>query len=899
MVHVRFAGVVAAVCGLALSASAMAADSSALQPTDLARQSLTRLYPEARFADPGANTHYVFGTNMTVAGSPEAAAAAFLDMHSSSLGIDSPELAQIFSTPVMDGKFTAFGYDQYIGGVPVEGGLARVLVLTQQDRFTVVYATGKLVELAADQVGAAPSISGQQALDRISAITGFDTLDQWTQPELVVFVSPSDETNMGQYTWRFTGRSGGVITQEKMTFFVSARDGSLLDVRNEVHNIDVSGLVQGMASPGSTADHSGNPPVMFGIPETRMTISGGNNAFSDVNGNFLIANPGTAAVTVSTNVSSGRWVNVNNMSGGDISASSTITPGVPGTVTLNASPGGANSLATAQVNALIHTDLIHNFFTDRAPGFNALNTVMPANVNLSQTCNAFYDGVSINFFRAGGGCNNTAFSSVVAHEYGHHIVNRLGLAQGAFGEGYGDCSSVLLYDDPLLGRFFFTGGGAIRNANNTQPYPCAGAIHFCGQVLSGSWWSIRQQLGASLGSQAGLDLARDEFIAWSLITSGGIGDNAAHPGTAIEVLTVDDDDGDINNGTPNNAAICAAFAEHNIDCPLVVLIDFVYPNGQPTLVGPGVPTKFEFDVVGVAGTPVAGSGFMTFSIDGAPAQVGSIVELSPNMYSATLPAVDCGQTLAFTVGALAQGNATPVTDASGNAQVGQSMVVAVDDNFQTDTGFSVQDTALSTGSWDRGIPGGFGRGSPGADFDGSGRCWVTGNAATEDVDGGPTRLISSTYDLTGAVGVQVSYALWHSNDDNDDVFQVHVSNNNGASWVLVASFPDLGQTWNQESFLLDDFVTPTSQVKIRFSSRDNPNNSVTESAIDALKISYVLCESVTCPIDFNNDGVVDVLDFFAFITLFNNGDVAADLNADGNVDVLDFFEFINLFSIGC
>ncbi len=54
-----------------------------------------------------------------------------------------------------------------------------------------------------------------------------------------------------------------------------------------------------------------------------------------------------------------------------------------------------------------------------------------------------------------------------------------------------------------------------------------------------------------------------------------------------------------------------------------------------------------------------------------------------------------------------------------------------------------------------------------------------------------------------------------------------------------------------------------------------------------------------CPADLNNDGVVDVLDFFAFVTLFNASDPQADLNADGNIDVLDFFVFITAFNNGC
>ncbi len=57
--------------------------------------------------------------------------------------------------------------------------------------------------------------------------------------------------------------------------------------------------------------------------------------------------------------------------------------------------------------------------------------------------------------------------------------------------------------------------------------------------------------------------------------------------------------------------------------------------------------------------------------------------------------------------------------------------------------------------------------------------------------------------------------------------------------------------------------------------------------------------AVWCPVDINGDGVVDVLDFFAFIVAFNNQDPVADLNGDGFIDVLDFFAFVQAFSTGC
>ena len=46
------------------------------------------------------------------------------------------------------------------------------------------------------------------------------------------------------------------------------------------------------------------------------------------------------------------------------------------------------------------------------------------------------------------------------------------------------------------------------------------------------------------------------------------------------------------------------------------------------------------------------------------------------------------------------------------------------------------------------------------------------------------------------------------------------------------------------TFKVSDYVSPTSQMKVRFSATDNPNNSVTEAGIDAFKVVVVECEAL-------------------------------------------------------
>jgi uncharacterized protein YraI len=127
----------------------------------------------------------------------------------------------------------------------------------------------------------------------------------------------------------------------------------------------------------------------------------------------------------------------------------------------------------------------------------------------------------------------------------------------------------LIFNDHVIGRDFLQGGVAVRDVEAAkQQYPCQGEVHECGQVLGGSWWDIKQALAASLGENAGLEVARKLFTDWSQITIGiPFGQNSATPKTAIEVLTADDDDADLSNGTPHQAEICAGFAKHSIPCP--------------------------------------------------------------------------------------------------------------------------------------------------------------------------------------------------------------------------------------------------------------------------------------------------------------------------------------------
>ena len=257
-------------------------------------------------------------------------------------------------------------------------------------------------------------------------------------------------------------------------------------------------------------------------------------------------------------------------------------------------------------------------------------------VNLNQTCNAYWDGSAVNFFKSGGGCSNTGeLPTVFLHEIGHGLDSNDGSPASKVGssESYADINALLMTHASCIGVNFIPGqqcsgyGNActactgIRDADYTKhtnstspatpaqlanttgfhcsksssyPGPCGYEGHCESYIMSEVGWD----LAAKDLPAAGIDANTSWFIADRLfmLTRPTSGDSYTCPAVTTAngcgtsnwfqtYLVADDDNGNLSDGTPHAAAIYAAFNRHLIACTTTVHTNSTTcaSIGQPTL----------------------------------------------------------------------------------------------------------------------------------------------------------------------------------------------------------------------------------------------------------------------------------------------------------------------------
>ncbi len=297
---------------------------------------------------------------------------------------------------------------------------------------------------------------------------------------------------------------------------------------------------------------------------------------------------------------------------------------------------------------------------------------------------------------------------------------------------------------------------------------------------------------------------------------------------------------------------------------------FSYPQGVPAFVPIGQSFTFQARVTGIGGTTPTPNSLNAFaSVNGAPFAMVPVNSVGGNVYDITLPAVSCLQEIRFYVTADAGGNtyADPPTAPFSwqTALAAAGTTITYEEGFENGpNGWTVINTAVANGAWEVADPQGTvfiqtgQQAQPEDDAEAintATQCFVTGALAgssvgTYDVDGGPTDLISPQFNLSGTDAI-ITYSRWFFSSGSDQLV-VSVTAD-GVNWQTVEAVSN-GNTnqWLVHSFRVGDFVNPSSTVRVRFRVMDQPNNDITEAAIDVFRIQEYVC--ATCQPDIGYGG---------------------------------------------
>jgi len=933
------------------SASALAQDAAA-QNSDAASASAQRARTQAalrvraetefRDAHPGAvivkggrDVRKIYGHSISTGASAADSADNFRRSYARVLGVDATNLVpesriadKRHTQPVMYDpdtgtyKFTLVHYRQAQNGIPVFRGDLRLLVRNETG-FPLVNASSAVKDLEGfsvavdrrDQLADPAFISARFKLAR-QAVQSFDeTLVNFTEPKAVIWAGAGKIEAAPTLALTFTADNMPSPDgfDQKWTFVTDLATGAIVYKENRILEVDVEGSVSGIVTEGFGAEQC-EDEVITPLPYARVNIDA-TEAFADSNGNYVITNGGSSDVTVDSAIR-GEFFEVftyngdNSLDGDETTQSQTVTPPGPADFVYNTLNG---EFTRGEVNAYYHANLVRDFVLSVNPAYPVIDTQTAFSITVNEGANTFcpgnaqYQGTNLRFCAAGSGFPNTAWSSVIYHEYGHHLVQVAGSGQGQYGEGMGDTVSTLILDVAGTGHGFLGDcGSPLRTGDNTMQYPCSGGIHFCGQLLSGCVWDTRNELLATNPDDYREILSNLTLNSILLHTGSDI-----TPQITVDFLTLDDDDADISNGTPHCTEICAGFGAHNMDCPPFDAVTISYPTGRPATVDADQTTVVPIEIS--SDNPLPPTGALHYRVGGTgPFTVEPLAVVGSNAFEATLPAADCGEIIEYfvstsaTCGDIQDPQSAPLQTFS--ALVGVHIEVA--DNFEADNGWTTVDAAAD-GQWTRGVPVDCLRGDPPTDFDGSGQCWLTDNSSANgcnsDVDSGTVTLTSPVFN-TSTLGVpQVRYARWFSNDAGDgpetDALYVEISTNGGLDWSTLEIVgpttsdpnPQVSGGWFERVFS----IPAAAQFQIRFTAEDVDPQSVVEAGIDKFQIVDAQCAATGCipgSGDHDGDGDVDATDTAQFINCLlgpndpSDGSPCDCFDADGNsrIDLIDY-----------
>ena len=500
----------------------------------------------------------------------EMAARSFLDEAEDLLQVSPLDLQLV--TNETRGPLHFVTFQRQVRGIPVEGALVELFF-----KYGNLVMVGLDSHPGASDTATTPRLGAAQALQ--AAREGLGEARVVDPGQLVILPLMGTEGLSYNLAWKSHLSVDGTHRGEWITY-VDAWNGAIL-YRYDDTRYGFTGTITGGYEERTIGGAIKSTPLVGSVVSANKALT----STTDASGKYNITTRATAATLSSKLV--GPFVRVNN----DVGAEGVGTIAATSSAPANFNWGYGTTGLMSETNTYYHTQVVRNRCLQITPDLPELQNVMQVNVNIADSCNAFYNGRSINFFQESADCNDTGrISDVIFHEYGHHYHSSLvvtGSVDGSVGEGSGDYLAATITGDPEIGPGFFKTGAGIRNLAPDVVYPddLVGEVHADGLIWGGAMWDIRTRLMAERGAAAGISEA-DHLFATALMSGPSLA-------TAYEaVLLADDNDGDLENGTPNLCLIASEMGHHGLGPG--VRANFVHTDSPQA--EPGIPLSLRVEI---------------------------------------------------------------------------------------------------------------------------------------------------------------------------------------------------------------------------------------------------------------------------------------------------------------
>jgi len=507
-------------------------------------------------------------------------------------------------------------FDRMVAGVPVTG---ERYLFTIGHGMLISFGTPRWSRIDASPI---PELDAAEAGELVSSymkLTGAEAAGAFGKPrlEFLPLLAKGTESSYGGevgggYTSALVWRLAAQIEGESGTWeaLVDAHTGVIRSFRDVNDYAHAKGGVYPLSDDQNCPEGCENPN--YPMPFARIYI-GNTTQMTDTNGAFSCTSAGASAGTVLN----GRFFTVMDACG-LVSQSTTCDSDLDLRTSTGTNctvpPGSSLGNTHAERTTFYQLNRIAEHARSWLPSILWTSALVEANVNAvnedGTNCNAFYEtmGGTLNFLRTGPGCRNSGeLAGVNFHEWGHGLDYNDGGGRDSPSEAYGDITSFVATHVSCLGRGFHLAGNCVGYGNaclsctgirdldwdkradhapstpssflsHCGPFglgPCGKEEHCEGYIAGETFWDLAtRDLTASGLDQASAWQLTDRLWFQSRLGSGGPAYNCSLPssdGCAAtswfsKLRAVDDDDGNLANGTPHAAEIFAAFNRHAIAC---------------------------------------------------------------------------------------------------------------------------------------------------------------------------------------------------------------------------------------------------------------------------------------------------------------------------------------------